>query len=661
MAVLLGTTVAGNVSVNTGGILTNIASGLIQSNTINLVIQTIAVSNANIVLSSNGTGNVVLSNTGNLTVSGNIVTTRNIANAGNLLVTQNTFTGNLSVTTLMNVTTGNILTVNANTINVNTIISLAAGTGGLNLQGGLVASNANVRLWANGVEWIRVTNTGVVIGTAQPNSNLTITGNIYVTTGMNVSGTANIVTGNIRNYGVYANGTVVVGNIANLNFNNTSTINVASVANGTQSNVEFSVNTSAIGGGGGAVSNSGVLVLGMPNANINLLGTSTVNAVAVANGTTQVNISFSVNTTAVGSSATSPGGANQQFQFNNNGVIFGSANAVINLTSNTMTFGSNIEVTNAFFNVATTANGAGPLTLTANQAIVYARNIANSIMLFVDTGRPNTSLFNDAYAISPSEFSKVISTCTPNTFGVVNTTCFMSYGMFQSTMNIIALTAMCNLANGIPANATPTLRRSMKRFQLGANANLITGNATIFANSNVFWAGGVQTGNAGGYILRWKFSVDNYPQNTRIFVGISNAIASMVSSITDVDPLSNSSNSWTIFGIGANGNTSTATGNLFITYGTATNPRTTLDLGNQYTLVGNTDVYELTINCPPGGAWIGWTVRNLANGAANTGVVTTSSAIPQANVFMQPVAFLKSNAAIVSNISIMKIYAETTG
>lgn len=49
--------------------------------------------------------------------------------------------------------------------------------------------------------------------------------------------------------GTYANGTVIVtGNNANVNFNNTATINVSAAANGsTQANVSFSVNTTAIG------------------------------------------------------------------------------------------------------------------------------------------------------------------------------------------------------------------------------------------------------------------------------------------------------------------------------------------------------------------------------------------------------------------------------
>src|SRR5207248_1767739 len=41
-------------------------------------------------------------------VAGSLNVTANISNTGNLLVTQNTFTGNLSVTTLANIATANI-------------------------------------------------------------------------------------------------------------------------------------------------------------------------------------------------------------------------------------------------------------------------------------------------------------------------------------------------------------------------------------------------------------------------------------------------------------------------------------------------------------------------------------------------------------------------
>lgn len=51
----------------------------------------------------------------------------------------------------------------------------------------------------------------------------------------------------------FANGTIVLAN-ANLNFNNTATVNVSAQANGTtQTNISFSVNTSAVTGGSGGL------------------------------------------------------------------------------------------------------------------------------------------------------------------------------------------------------------------------------------------------------------------------------------------------------------------------------------------------------------------------------------------------------------------------
>src|ERR1019366_9777152 len=59
----------------------------------------------------------------------------------------------------------------------------------------------------------------------------------------------NAVSGNITSEGIYANGTAVIRGVANLNFNNTATINIAAGSNGIyQSNISFSVNTSAING-----------------------------------------------------------------------------------------------------------------------------------------------------------------------------------------------------------------------------------------------------------------------------------------------------------------------------------------------------------------------------------------------------------------------------
>ena len=119
-------------------------------------------------------------------------------------------TGNIWVTTGINAATINVTT--ANVTNVNGVSSLAIGTG--------TASNGNIIMHANGVEIIRVTNNRFVgINTTTPNSNLTIVGNVWVTTGMNAA-TLNVTTGNV-NTAVMNTATVVTANITTGNVSGT--------------------------------------------------------------------------------------------------------------------------------------------------------------------------------------------------------------------------------------------------------------------------------------------------------------------------------------------------------------------------------------------------------------------------------------------------------
>jgi hypothetical protein len=137
---------------------------------------------------------------------------------------------------------------------------------------------------------------------------------------------------------VYQNGVLGLAT-ANLNFNNSATVNVTVTANGTtQANLAFSVNTSAVGGGGGNYQ-ADVLLGGssiLTNAKINLINTATVTVSAVANGTTQANISFNV-----------PIGSNQQVLFSNGTAINGQANLLYNVASNTVHAEANIKLANA--------------------------------------------------------------------------------------------------------------------------------------------------------------------------------------------------------------------------------------------------------------------------------------------------------------------------
>jgi len=118
------------------------------------------------------------------------------------------------VTTGINAATINITT--ANVLNVNGRSSLSLGTG--------AASNGNVTIHANGVEFIRMTNVGRVgFGTTTPNSNIAVVGNVWVTTGINAA-TLNVTTANIVN--------ALVGNTTTVNASiTTATITTANITN----------------------------------------------------------------------------------------------------------------------------------------------------------------------------------------------------------------------------------------------------------------------------------------------------------------------------------------------------------------------------------------------------------------------------------------------
>jgi hypothetical protein len=150
---------------------------------------------------------------------------------------------------------------------------------------------------------------------------------------------------------------VATANAANLGANVLYSVNVNAVTGfittANVSNVVIAYSAGGItidtraavggGGGGGAISNNGTLVLGMPNANVNFLSTGTVNAIGVANGTTQVNVSFAVNASAISAAA---GGSTTQVQYNNGGALAGSANVTLNTTSSTLQVEGNVLIGN---------------------------------------------------------------------------------------------------------------------------------------------------------------------------------------------------------------------------------------------------------------------------------------------------------------------------
>ena len=156
-----------------------------------------------------------------------------------------------------------------------------------------------------------------------------------------VYGQANAAYSKANTQGVFANGTVVIANTANLNFNNTASVNVSAVANGTlQSNISFTINTSAI-------------------------------------------------------SSTPPGGSNTQLQFNNNSVFGGTSNLTFNITSNILTVGANTLTVNATSNTVTANSFIANTTNTVTSIIGISNRTTNTF-----TTSTNSPIVIDSFASS---------------------------------------------------------------------------------------------------------------------------------------------------------------------------------------------------------------------------------------------------------------------
>ncbi len=166
--------------------------------------------------SANGTNNFVFD-----------VATNRLGVGTNTVNSNISVIGNVWVTTGINAATINITTANVQNVNGRSSISLGTGT----------ASNGNVIIHANGAEVIRVTNTRFVgFGTTTPNSNISVVGNVWITTGLNVAtvnattvnvatalvGTANVTTGNISG-SLYVGSSITTGG-ANGDISNVNTV-----------------------------------------------------------------------------------------------------------------------------------------------------------------------------------------------------------------------------------------------------------------------------------------------------------------------------------------------------------------------------------------------------------------------------------------------------
>jgi Chaperone of endosialidase len=235
------------------------------------------------------------------------------------------------------------------------------------------------------------------------NGDINTTGNVVTTHSVSTGNLTVTSSSNLASDGVYNGGTLVVAGVANLNFNGTSSLNVAVTANGTQSNVAWSANGTAIVGPTATIANTALTNAGaaygqansayaqanlayaaanaaspqataaaantvatyangtliLASANINFNNTATVNVSVIANGTSQANIAFSANSSALGA-----GGSSGQIQYNAAGAFGGSSNLTF-IDGNSM-------------NVGVTLNG---VVINATQNVSAANVVATSALV----------------------------------------------------------------------------------------------------------------------------------------------------------------------------------------------------------------------------------------------------------------------------------------
>lgn len=322
---------------------------------------------------------------------------------------------------------------------------------------------------------------------------------------------------------LYANGSLVVANVAT-NFNNTATVNVLATSNGTQGNIAFSANGTALGvpaintalgtmntttGSAYAQANAaanlvailanGTVVLA--NGNVNFNNTATINVLAVANGTTgKANVSFSVNLSSVIGSGTVTNVATGLGLTGGPVTTIGTISAnIANTTQQGITQLIDTVVTSdignaATANAVTTAwNLANTANTTANVALALGANawiLANTDFVYANGGASNVHSgnlnFNNTatvnVAVSANGTTQANITFSVNTGSVANNQIAYSNGAqligesnftYNGSSNLVSVDGNVKMSNGasfffggyqgnnITANA---------HFQMGYNA-----------------------------------------------------------------------------------------------------------------------------------------------------------------------------------------------
>jgi hypothetical protein len=158
-------------------------------------------------------------------------------------------------------------------------------------------------------------------------------------------------------------------------------------------------------------------------------------------------------------------------------------------------------------------------------------------------------------------------------------------------------------------------------------------------------------GTLGGFhkVLRFGISDAALVAGARMFMGVSATTAAP----TNVAP----STLLNCIGVGHDA----AATNLSLYYG-GTTAQTPIDLGANFPVTTNTDVYELALFAPPGGD-ITWEVSRLNTGHVASGSITAAGgvALPSPTILLSPMWGYRTNNATATavGLDLMSDYFET--
>ena len=269
----------------------------------------------------------------------------------------------------------------------------------------------------------------------------------------------------------------------------------------------------------------------LSNSNINFNNTATVQVLATANGTTQSNIAFTVNTT--GADFASGANSSAQTTFTTTNTTFGTVNTNISTAYGQ----ANAAYTKAN-NAAVYANGIIVIGNTANI------NFNNTATVQVASSANGTLQSNIAFTVitTGADFASGANSSAQTTFGTINTNIGTAYSqanaaytkannaavyangtiVISNTANInfnnTATVQVASSANGtLQSNIAFTVITTGADFASGANSSAQTTFTTInsqvsgvytLANTALVRSGGTMTGNinmtpgATGYIIQ---------------------------------------------------------------------------------------------------------------------------------------------------------------